>query len=101
MLYSCSVVFTTLVGKGFVFGREPPVAAKEHFGSTARSLFSLFKLMNGDVSVAAPICSYALGQVLFASFMIVSNWAILAILTSVVSNNMIMSSNRAFEEDEQ
>merc|ERR1712194_853565 len=56
--------------------------------------------MNGDIAVIDPICNNVAGQLMFASFMVVSNWAILAILTSVVSDNMIASSQRAFESDE-
>lgn len=56
--------------------------------------------MNGDTSVVEPISDKIAGQLLFATFMVVSNWAILAILTSVVSDNMMSTSAKANEEDE-
>eukprot|EP00928_Gymnodinium_smaydae_P097970 TRINITY_DN9001_c0_g1_i1.p1 TRINITY_DN9001_c0_g1~~TRINITY_DN9001_c0_g1_i1.p1 ORF type:complete len:1051 (+),score=282.61 TRINITY_DN9001_c0_g1_i1:158-3310(+) len=99
VLYACSIVFTSLVGKGLITGGKVSAGAEEFFGSTAKSLFSLFKLMNGDTAVVEPITNVAAGQLLFASFMVVANWAILAILTSVVSDHMISSSARAEEEE--
>jgi len=100
-LYACAVVFTNLVGKGLVTDGEISPKATKYFGSVPRSLFSLFKLMNGDLDVVEPIANYIAGQLLFASFMVVTNWAVLAILTSVVSDNMISTSQKANEEDEQ
>jgi hypothetical protein len=99
-LYACSIVFTNLVGKGLMGG---PVSDESlvYFGSVPASLFSLFKLMNGDTSVVEPITDSISGQLLFAVFMVVSNWSILAILTSVVSDNMISSSTKANEEDDR
>merc|ERR1712048_926782 len=100
-LYACAIVFTSLVGKGYMTGGVVEDEAEYRFGSVAKSMFSLFKLMNGDTTVVAPITSSVQGQLLFAGFMVVANWAILAILTSVVSDNMISSSARANEEDEK
>jgi len=100
-LYACAVVFTNLVGKGLVTEGEISKEALQYFGSVPRSLFSLFKLMNGDLDVVSPIAHYVEGQLLFASFMVVTNWAVLAILTSVVSDNMISTSQKANEEDER
>merc|ERR1711981_622028 len=100
VLYACAIVFTSLVGKGFISGGAITPESEEFFGSVSKSLFSLFKLMNGDTSVVEPICNNIAGQLLFAGFMVISNWAILAILTSVVSDNMISSSRKALEDDE-
>jgi len=100
-LYACAVVFTNLVGKGLVTDGEISPGALKYFGSVPRSLFSLFKLMNGDLDVVEPIANYVSGQLLFAGFMVVTNWAVLAILTSVVSDNMISTSQKANEEDER
>jgi hypothetical protein len=55
--------------------------------------------MNGDTSVVEPITTSTSGKLLFAVFMVLSNWAVLAILTSVVSDHMISTSNRLEEED--
>jgi len=100
-LYACAVAFTNLVGQGLVTGGHHTNMGRQYFGSVPRSLFSLFKLMNGDLSVVEPIENYVAGQLLFASFMVVTNWAVLAVLTSVVSDNMIAASQKANEEDER
>jgi len=62
------------------------------FGKVSVSFFSLFELMNGDTSVIEPIKDRVIGRLLFAGFMVIANWAILAILTAVVSDQMIAAS---------
>lgn len=101
MLYACSIVFTNLVGKGLLTDSAVSDSAFDFFGSVPKSLFSLFKLMNGDMSVVQPITGSVTGQLLFAGFMVVSNWAILAVLTAVVSENMISTSQSADQEDQE
>jgi len=101
-LYGGAIVFTNLVGKGLIYKhQEAPPAALEVFGSMGASLFSLFELMNGDTSVIEPIKTSIVGKFLFAAFMVISNWAVLAILTAVVSENMIATSSRFAEEEKQ
>lgn len=102
MLYAGAIFWTSLVGKGLIYGGSPPPGeGLKNFGSVPRSLFSLFRLMNGDTDVASSITNTVTGQLLFAAFMVLSNWAILAILTSVVSDNMISASQKAVEEDQE
>jgi len=101
-LYAGAITWTSLVGKKML--PDPPSEelrhdAEEYFGTVPDSLFSLFKLMNGDTDVVACVTHGVYGQLLFAAFMILSNWAVLAILTSVVSDNMISSSAKAAEEE--
>lgn len=101
VLYAGAIVFTSLIGKGFIYeDGKTPKDAQQIFDSVPRSLFSLFRLMNGDTTIVAPICANVVGQLLFIGFMVLSNWAILAILTSVVSDNMITASARTLGEDE-
>lgn len=99
MLYAGAIFWTSLVGKGLLYGGLPPPDGIRHFGNVPTSLFSLFRIMNGDTSVVKSVTSTVFGQLLFAVFMVLSNWAILAILTSVVSDNMISASQKAAEED--
>jgi len=110
-LYAGAITWTSLVGKDMLpppmkgngtnetVDQELQEEAHQYFGSVANSLFSLFKLMNGDTAVVASVTHTVYGQLLFAGFMILSNWAVLAILTSVVSDNMISTSAKAAEED--
>jgi hypothetical protein len=101
-LYGGAIVFTNLVGKGMIYpDHNPPPEALTVFGTMTRSMFSLFELMNGDTSVIDPIKVLMIGKFLFAGFMVISNWAVLAILTAVVSENMIASSNRFAAEERQ
>jgi hypothetical protein len=101
-LYGGAIVFTNLVGKGMIYpDHNPPPEALTVFGTMTRSMFSLFELMNGDTSVIDPIKPLMIGKFLFAGFMVISNWAVLAILTAVVSENMIASSNRFAAEERQ
>jgi len=101
-LYGGAIVFTNLIGKGMIYeGGVAPPEAIEVFGTMSQSLFSLFELMNGDTGVIKPIETEMIGKILFAAFMIIANWAILAILTAVVSENMIATSNRLAAEEKQ
>ena len=103
--------FTSLVGQGYIYNDpdEMPEEAVQYFGTVWRSFLALFKLMNDDQSVVAPIITTITGQILFYAFMMLSNWMMLAILTSVVSDNMMSASRvkeeedrkKAFEEDQQ
>lgn len=102
-LYVGSIIFTDLVGHGIIFGGEDhmPEQSAATFGTTARSLFSLFKLMNTDMTVADAVAKSVAGKFLFALFMVASNWMILAVLTSVVSDHMISASSREVREDNE
>jgi len=101
MLYAGAIFWTSLVGKGLMYDGHPPEEVVDVFGSVPRSLFSLFRLMNGDTDVVEVVTETVWGQLLFVSFMVLSNWAILAILTSVVSDNMISASTKAQEEEDK
>jgi voltage-gated sodium channel len=94
-LYAGAIVFTNLVGKGMIYpSQQAPPEALEVFGTMGASLFSLFEMMNGDTEVINPIKDILFGKFMFAGFMVVANWAVLAILTAVVSENMISTSAR-------
>jgi len=101
-IYAWSITWTVLIGRDML----PPPDDKElyaqgHklFGSVPKSMFSLFKLMNADTSVTAAMVHTSQGKLLSVGFIVLSNWALLAILTSVVSDNMIRSSAKVGQED--
>jgi len=100
LLYASGIIFTTLVGHGVMYDGTAPEDAQEVFATVPKSMFALFKVMNEDQSVVDPILINWKGRLLFASFMIFSNWVILAILTSVVSDYMISASQRSDQEDQ-
>jgi len=103
VLYAGAIIFTSLIGHGLIYASaaDVPAEAEVFFGSVSSSFFSLFKLMNGDTTVVEAISHDPRGALLFACFMVLSNWAVLAILTSVISDNMISSSQRLVEEDKE
>merc|ERR1719460_819976 len=82
-------------------GGTPPEGAAEAFGSVSLSMFSLFELMNGDMKVVMPVLNNSFGKVLFCAFVVIANWSILAILTSVVSEGMIRTSTQIATEEER
>lgn len=101
VLYAAAIIFTNLVGRGLIYRGDPPEEAHKIFGSVLESMFMLFKVMNDDQSVVEPLIESVPMKLLFMFFMVVSNWAVLAILTSVVSDNMIAASHRIEKEDDQ
>ena len=62
------------------------------FPDVAQAMFVLFLVMNGDMDpISELLGSYPLTQFFTAVFVVISNWAILAIFTAVVGENMITS----------
>merc|ERR1712232_1195880 len=88
LIYACAIIFTNLIGHGLIYEGPPPEAAVQTFGTIGDSMLNLFKLMNDDQGVVAPLTGHVVVKFLFALFMIAANWAALAILTSVVTDNM-------------
>jgi len=66
-------------------------------------MFVLFKAMNGDTESLLPLFhALPLSKLGFVVYMVVSSWAILSILTAVVSENMIKANEqRRNELDEE
>lgn len=89
VIYAFAILFTLLVGHGVIFDGDVPEDAVRRFGTVPQSMLMLFKLMNTDQSVVDSLLDNTAGKVLFIVFMMVSNWALLALLTSVVSGDVI------------
>lgn len=101
-LYLGAIILTSLVGHGLMFGGPEHVSeeATERYGTMMQSMFSLFRLMNADLSVAQDFESRSMvGKFLFVFFMVGTNWVILATLTSVLADHMIAGSSIALEQD--
>jgi len=100
MIYAASILFTSMIGHGLVFAEgEIDPRAKDIFGTCGRSMFVLFKLMSGDSGDIEPLLDNNTIKVFFMGFTIMSNWVMLAILTAVVSDNMIAATTLAEQED--
>merc|ERR1712032_1721384 len=103
VLYAGAIVFTTMVSENLVGSSDADEEedALESFGTVARSLYSLFRIMNGEPEPAEDLSKAMAGKLMLVGFIICSNWAILAILTSVVSDNMISSSAAIARKEEK
>ncbi|CAK8990872.1 Uncharacterized protein SCF082_LOCUS2423, partial [Durusdinium trenchii] len=90
VLYSCGIMCTQLIGHRLLVGEDCPQAVVDIFPHVGESMFVLFKVMNADAQVLDPLFEYMqISKMITAYFMILANWAILAILTAVVSENLI------------
>lgn len=97
-LYVMSLLCVRLFGHGLVFGGEAPPEVAAIFPSVFQSFFVLFKLMNGDGDDLEPLMTLMpITKLFFVSYMVVSTWAILSVLTAVVSENMISTTEAARE----
>ncbi|CAK9053148.1 unnamed protein product [Durusdinium trenchii] len=69
---------------------EMPKNLKGLFPDVGQSMFVLFLVMNSDFEPVQDLLSQVpVSQLFIALFIVISNWAILAIFTAVVSENMI------------
>lgn len=90
-----------LIEDGILFGGECPYEAKGIFGTVPDSMFVLFNVMNGDQGTLEPLLKIMpVMKLVFALFMITTSWAILSILTAVVSENMIAVTEKSRAERE-
>lgn len=89
LLYASAILFVSLVGHALIPGGHVPEEAQELFGSVVESMFLLFRVMNGDQEPIEPLFSTVPLRLLCVGFVVISNWAVLAILTAVLSENMI------------
>lgn len=106
LLYIYSLLGVKLIGHGLVFGGEAPIAIAAVFPSVMDSLFVFFKAMNGDWEALTPLLTYPgmfgwMMKLSIVLYTILSSWAVLSILTAVVSENMINKTNEIREEFEE
>eukprot|EP00811_Abedinium_folium_P032103 NODE_5273_length_1788_cov_10.497893.p1 GENE.NODE_5273_length_1788_cov_10.497893~~NODE_5273_length_1788_cov_10.497893.p1 ORF type:complete len:307 (-),score=85.10 NODE_5273_length_1788_cov_10.497893:287-1207(-) len=98
LLYGSGILFRSVIGNGLVAGVN--AEARMTFPSVPQSMFHLFRLMNGltpaDCLIATPVL-----KVLYMVFLVLSNWAVLAILTAVVSDNMMLTQQEHEKQEEK
>mmetsp|Transcript_109253 Transcript_109253/g.216997 ORF Transcript_109253/g.216997 Transcript_109253/m.216997 type:complete len:752 (-) Transcript_109253:65-2320(-) len=100
-LYGMAIITTSLIGKKMAFPAENDISDEiiSPFRSVPESMFTLFRVMSSaqseqearaidSVLEALPTLKFA-----FVFFMITSSWTLLSILTAVVSENMISSTD--------
>lgn len=103
LLYASSITFTSLVGHGLIFEGEPPPEAERLLGTMPRSMFILFRAMTGNVALLDDLVgegNWAF-DFIFVVFVMLSSWVMVAILTAVVSENMISSTVQMDREQAQ
>jgi hypothetical protein len=104
MLYACSILCTRLIGKSDIMtgaASEEVDEIKKMFGSVFDSMFTLFGTISSwsltkyePLFVAMPVLRW-----LFMLFYVYLAWALLAIMTGVVSENMIAIRDQMIAED--
>merc|ERR1712216_283245 len=102
VLYVFSLLGVKLVGHGLLFGGTTPPSCSHVFPTGLDSGFNLFKAMNGDWEALTPLFMVMpLSEIIFCGYMVISNWAILSILTAVVSENMLNTTEKVREEAQE
>jgi len=99
ILYACGILYRSVVGCGILLSGHHD-DARELFSSVPQSMFHLFRLMNG-LTPSDPLLSSLSLRLLYAFFLVISNWAVLSILTAVVCDNMIVSTLSHEQEEKQ
>lgn len=89
-LYASALIVVRFLGHGLLFSGPPPAHAAKIFKTVPDSMFVLFQVMNGRQKEFEPLFQeLPWTKVAFVGFMVSSNWAILAVLTAVVSETML------------
>jgi len=101
VLYFFALLSVKLFRDGLVFNDNPPEDVAEIFNSVPDSIFVLFTVMDGHKSILDPLLnSLPITKVVFMIFVMISEWAMLSILTAVVSENMIAVTEARKQEQE-
>jgi len=100
-LYACSLVVVKLLRDGIVYGGTAPLEVQESFPTVPDSFFAMFNIMNGVTdSLTAVFATLPIMKWIFMAFTVLSSWAMLSILTAVVSENMITATENGMAEEE-
>lgn len=99
-LYALAIVTTRMIGQGQLFGdvNDIPDDARKMFGTIQDSMFTLFAVMNkqGWEQFQSLLESSPITKPIFVIFTIYSSWALLSVMTGVVSDHM-----RSVREEQQ
>merc|ERR1711881_87806 len=101
MIYATGIVFVSLIGKGLITGGPRAGEGRDVFSTVPESMFWLFLIMNGNQNIVGSLVDPEPVKFVFITFMVVSNWLLLSILTAVISDHMIASSERTHREDSE
>lgn len=103
VIYVFALLVVKLVASGLVLSsKEATDVAAETFSSVRQSMYIFFNAMNGDCDDLGDVFEAVPFVKLFTLiFMVISSWAILSILTAVVSENLMAANDKLAEESEQ
>eukprot|EP00928_Gymnodinium_smaydae_P074440 TRINITY_DN57496_c0_g1_i1.p1 TRINITY_DN57496_c0_g1~~TRINITY_DN57496_c0_g1_i1.p1 ORF type:complete len:823 (-),score=124.26 TRINITY_DN57496_c0_g1_i1:24-2249(-) len=104
LIYGFSILLTNLIGHGLLIAADSEDAdlrAGLHaFGTVPNTMFTMFLVMNGEFQVLFPLFDVCPAfRLLFVFFEVASTWGLLAILTAVVSDNMISVASKHEAEE--
>lgn len=102
ILYAMSLLGVKLIGRGLLLGPDADPEVMAVFPNIFDSFFVLFKAMNGDWGSLEPLfVALPWSKVVLFLYTVLSTWGILSILTAVVSENMISTTNAVEAEEEE
>mmetsp|Transcript_57649 Transcript_57649/g.137100 ORF Transcript_57649/g.137100 Transcript_57649/m.137100 type:complete len:678 (-) Transcript_57649:123-2156(-) len=104
VLYIFALLSVRLIRDGIIFGgkEHTPPEVEAIFPSIHQAVWVFFVVMNGDPTDLEPLFgAVPITQDIIMLFMVFSSWAILSILTAVVSENMIKTTERHRAEEEE
>lgn len=92
-LYAFAILTTRMIGQGMIVENpeDLPADVQALFATIPESMFTLFGIMNGkDWHRIAPFLEYLPWmQPFFVLFTVFASWALLSVMTGVVSDNMV------------
>jgi voltage-gated sodium channel len=100
-LYTCAIVFTRFIGRKELESDDPDREIVAKFGNVPTSMFTLFQIMaHPNLALYAPVWDRhgEIFKIVFIAFVIVGSWAMLSLLTGVISENMLQKSQARKEE---
>jgi len=101
VLYAFALLGVRLIRDGLIFDGVVPLDVQQIFVSVPDSIWVFFMMMNGDAGALQPLFAVKPSMKYFAMFfMVLSAWAILSILTAVVSEKMIEVASNTRDEEE-
>lgn len=105
ILYSLAIVTTRMIGWGELVGdpNSIPEDTREMFATLGDSMFALFALMNGHQwhRIIPILDMLPWTKLLFVTFTICGSWALLSVMTGVVSDHILSQREKHLLEDKE
>jgi len=99
LIYIVALLNVKLIGEGLLMGGVPPEEGKEVFLSVSEAFWTFFLVMSGEFEPLDDMHrAYPWYRIHTMAFVIISSWALLSILTSVVCDRMILVSESLQQE---